>query len=363
MVRVLEHLGANAERGEGSLKIRIASIATPQAPYDLVRTMRASILTLGPLLARHGMARVSLPGGCAIGARPVDLHVDVMRAMGAQVDLQHGYIHARARRLQSADYSFDRVTVTGTENAMMAAALASGTTVLRNCAREPEVVDLARLLARMGAPISGAGESCIRIEGADRLHGASHDIVPDRIEAGTFMVAGALAGGRVKVENCRPEHLSSLLERLARCGVCCRVGPTWVEVDGDGDLVSQDVKTGSYPGFPTDLQAQYMVLMTQARGRAVISETVFENRFMHVLELKRLGAGIRVEGHRALVEGETALSGAQVMATDLRASASLVLAGLVAAGETLIGRVYHLDRGYSRIEAKLKALGAEIERI
>jgi UDP-N-acetylglucosamine 1-carboxyvinyltransferase len=363
MFRVLEHLGADWGRDGSTGWVRLASLRDPEAPYDLVRTMRASILTLGPLLARHGRARVSQPGGCAIGARPVDQHIDVMRALGAEVRLEHGYIEARAERLTGTRYTFDTVTVTGTENAMMAACLARGGSLLRNCAQEPEVSDLAELLTRMGAQISGAGTDTIRVEGVDRLRGAEHRVVPDRIEAGTLVCAAALAGESVCVDGCRPEHLSAVLERLARCGVPLETEADTVTVRGGADLVACDMSTRPYPGFATDLQAQYMVVMTQARGASVITETIFENRFMHVLELQRLGARIRVDGHNAFVEGKAALSGAPVMATDLRASACLVLAGLVASGETLVRRVYHLDRGYARLEEKLAALGAQVERV
>jgi UDP-N-acetylglucosamine 1-carboxyvinyltransferase len=363
MLRVLEHLGAEWEHEGEWARVRVPEVRDPEAPYELVRTMRASVLTLGPLVARHGQARVSQPGGCAIGARPVDLHLDVLRAMGAEVGLEHGYIEARAKRLTGTRYTFDTVTVTGTENAMMAACLARGRTLLRNCAQEPEVSDLAELLTRMGARISGAGTETIRVEGVESLHGAQHTVVPDRIEAGTFVCAAALAGGEVTIDSCRPEHLSAVLERIERCGVPMEIGSDAVTVSGGAGLAACDMSTRPYPGFATDLQAQYMVLMTQAVGASVITETIFENRFMHVLELQRLGARIRVDGHNAFVEGKTPLSGAPVMATDLRASASLVLAGLVASGETLVRRVYHLDRGYERIEEKLQALGAQVERV
>jgi len=363
MLRVLEHLGAEWEHEGNRARVRVPEVRDPEAPYELVRTMRASVLTLGPLVARHGQARVSQPGGCAIGARPVDLHLDVLRALGAEVRLEHGYIEARAKRLTGTRYTFDKVTVTGTENAMMAASLARGRTVLRNCAQEPEVSDLAELLTRMGARISGAGAETIRVEGVESLHGAQHTVVPDRIEAGTFVCAAALAGGDVTIDGCRPEHLSALLERIERCGVPMEIGSDTITVSGGAGLAACDMSTRPYPGFATDLQAQYMVLMTQAAGASVITETIFENRFMHVLELQRLGARIHVDGHNAFVEGKTPLSGAPVMATDLRASASLVLAGLVASGETVVRRVYHLDRGYERIEEKLRALGAQVERV
>jgi UDP-N-acetylglucosamine 1-carboxyvinyltransferase len=363
MIRVLEHLGADCSRDGNTATVRLKKLMSDEAPYDLVRTMRASVLTLGPLVARHGRARVSRPGGCAIGARPIDLHLDVLRAMGAQVSQEHGYIEARADRLRGTRYTFDRVTVTGTENAIMAATLARGDTLLRNCAREPEVCDLAELLTRMGAQISGAGTDTIRIEGVDSLQGADHRVVPDRIEAGTFLCAAALCGDQVEVAGCRPEHLSALTQRLEACGVKLEVDADSITVRGGEELKAADISTRPYPGFATDLQAQYMVVMTQARGASVITETIFENRFMHVQELQRLGARIRTDGHNAFVEGPRLLSGAPVMATDLRASASLILAGLVASGETLVRRVYHLDRGYDRLEEKLQGLGAEIERV
>ena len=365
MLRVLEHLGAEGSRDGSAVQVRCPSIREPEAPYDLVRTMRASVLTLGPLLARHGLARVSRPGGCAIGARPVDLHVDVMRALGADIRLREGYIEARARqrRLRGAAYGFGTVTVTGTENAMMAACLARGETVLRNCAREPEIVDLATLLRAMGARIEGDGTETIRIQGVDALHGAEHRLPPDRIECGTFLVAAALVGERVVLDNVRSDDLEAVLDRLRRCGVCVRGEGNRLIVERSGELMPGDITTRPHPGFPTDLQAQYTVLATQATGLSVIRESIFENRFMHVPELQRLGARIRVTGRSAFVEGASVLSGAPLMATDLRASASLVLAGLVARGETRVRRVYHLDRGYERLEEKLSGLGAEVERI
>ena len=363
MLRVLEHLGAEGGQEGTTTRVQCPRIREPEAPYELVRTMRASVLTLGPLVARHGLARVSRPGGCAIGARPVDLHVEVMRALGAEVRLHEGYLEARADCLLGADYGFATVTVTGTENALMAASLARGETVLRNCAREPEIIDLADLLNAMGARIDGAGTETIHIQGVDELHGAEHRLIPDRIECGTLMVAAALMGERVVIENVRPDHLEAALDRFRRFGVSVQVGADHLVVQGRGALLPADVTTRPHPGFPTDLQAQYMVLATQARGASVIHETIFENRFMHVPELQRLGAQIRVTGRSAFVEGPTTLSGAPLMATDLRASASLVLAALAAVGETRIRRIYHLDRGYERIEEKLVGLGAEMERI
>ncbi|MFQ5718207.1 MAG: UDP-N-acetylglucosamine 1-carboxyvinyltransferase [Acidobacteriota bacterium] len=363
MLQVLEHLGASGGRDGSVVRLRFPSIRSDEAPYDLVRRMRASVLTLGPLLARHGRARVSRPGGCAIGARPVDLHVDVMRAFGADVRLREGYIEATAKRLRGAEYGFDVVTVTGTENALMAATLASGTSLLRNCAREPEIVDLANLLVLMGARIEGAGTDTIQVEGVEALRGAEHALMPDRIECGTFLVAAALAGDRVVIEGARPAHMATVLDRFRRCGVPVEAGDDHLVVRRAEQLTHGDVVTRPYPGFPTDLQAQFMALATQAAGVSVIRETIFENRFMHVPELARLGARIRVNGRSAFVEGPTPLSGAPLMATDLRASACLVLAGLVAAGETCVRRIYHLDRGYDHIEEKLRSLGADVERL
>jgi UDP-N-acetylglucosamine 1-carboxyvinyltransferase len=364
MLKVLEHLGAEASLEEGSIcRIRMGSLQEPEAPYDMVRTMRASILVLGPLLARFGRARVSLPGGCAIGERPVDLHITALRALGADVDLSHGYIDARARKLTGAEITFSQKTVTGTENALMAASLARGNTVLRNCAGEPEVSDLAALLSSMGARIRGAGTETVEIEGVDSLHGAEHTVIPDRIEAATFAIAGILSGGEVTVEDCDPSHLAAPLAHLQESGAQIECAERSIRVHGSPDLEGLDLATAPYPGFPTDLQAQVMAAMTQARGKTVITEAIFENRFMHVGEMRRMGAEIELEGRQAVVQGPRRLSGAQVMATDLRASASLVLAALVADGITEIHRVYHLDRGYAKIESKLSSLGAEIERV
>jgi UDP-N-acetylglucosamine 1-carboxyvinyltransferase len=325
--------------------------------------MRASVLVLGPLVARRGHARVSLPGGCAIGVRPIDQHLAGLEALGATVELASGYVEASARRLTGAHFRFAVPTVTGTENVMMAATLASGTTVLDNCAREPEVEDLARLLVAMGATIEGAGEERITIHGVERLGGADHAILSDRIEAGTYLIGAALTGGDVTVDDLRPADLAPLLEKLAETGSAVESGRDWVRVRRDGELRPRDIVTAPHPGFPTDLQAQYMALMTQARGQAAIRETVFENRFQHVPELARMGASIAVEGNLAKVAGPTRLSGAKVMATDLRASACLVIAALVADGETLIHRIYHLDRGYEAMDAKLQSLGGRVERI
>jgi UDP-N-acetylglucosamine 1-carboxyvinyltransferase len=334
------------------------------APYELVKTMRASILVLGPLLARFGRADVSLPGGCAIGARPVNIHVEGLRQLGAEIAIENGYIKARAGRLRGARLVLDTVTVTGTENLMMAAALAEGTTWLENAAREPEVVDLANFLNTMGARISGAGTDMIVVEGVERLHGGHYEVLPDRIEAGTFLVAGAITGGRVRAKGARPEHLDAVLGKLREAGAKVATGENWIEVDMDGRRPkSVDVRTAPHPAFPTDMQAQFAALNTIADGVATITETIFENRFMHMLEMRRLGADIRIEGNTAIVRGVSKLTAAPVMATDLRASASLVLAGLVADGETRVERIYHIDRGYEVIEEKLRGLGAQIRRV
>jgi UDP-N-acetylglucosamine 1-carboxyvinyltransferase len=364
MLRVLEQLGAAVDdRGDGSASVQVGRVQSFEAPYDLVRTMRASVLVLGPLLTRYGRARVSLPGGCAIGERPINLHIDGLQKMGAEIKIEHGYVDATAKQLRGAAITFPVETVTGTENLMMAAVLASGTTRLSNCAREPEVVDLAALLTSMGASIDGAGTAEIVIEGGKPLHGAAHRIIPDRIEAGTYLVAGALVGDDIEVVGARVDHLEPLLKKLAECGVTIAESSGALRVAAPGELVAHDLRTCPHPGFPTDMQAQYMTLMTQAQGVARIAETVFERRFMHVGELHRMGADVRIEGRSAVVTGPTRLTGAQVMATDLRASACLVLAGLVADGPTVVDRVYHLDRGYESMETKLGALGASIERI
>jgi UDP-N-acetylglucosamine 1-carboxyvinyltransferase len=364
MLRVLEQLGATVRRDrEGAAHVHMERFASFEAPYDLVKTMRASVLVLGPLLARQGRARVSLPGGCAIGERPINLHLEGLARMGAEISLEHGYVEARADRLRGTRYAFPHKTVTGTENLMMAAALADGTTVLSNCAQEPEVADLADLLAAMGAVVQGAGTDEIVIEGRRRLGGAHHRVIPDRIEAGTYLVAAALVGDGITLEGVRPDHLGSVLEQLRSVGITVEAGEEGLRVPAPGELTAQDLRTAPYPGFPTDMQAQYMTLMTQARGTAVIAETIFERRFMHAGELMRMGADIRIEGHTAVVVGPGRLTGAQVMATDLRASACLVLAGLAADGVTVVDRVYHLDRGYEPMEEKLRRLGARIERI
>ncbi|MCH7780277.1 MAG: UDP-N-acetylglucosamine 1-carboxyvinyltransferase [Acidobacteria bacterium] len=363
MLRVLEQLGADATPIDGGMELTVGKLASHEAPYDLVRTMRASVLVLGPILARAGRARVSLPGGCAIGERPINLHIDGLARMGAEIEIDRGYVEARADRLHGAEIAFPHKTVTGTENLMMAAALAEGTTVLRNAALEPEIVDLADLLNAMGAHVRGAGTDVIEIEGRDRLGGAEHRVIPDRIETGTYLIAAALIGDGVELTGCRPDHIEPILAQLRAAGVGIEVHGDVLKVTACGPLTARDLRTEPHPGFPTDMQAQYVVLMTQAHGTAVISETVFEHRFMHIAELLRMGADIRIDGHTAVVVGPRALTGAQVMATDLRASACLVLAALVAKGTTTIHRIYHLDRGYEAIETKLGALGAAVERI
>lgn len=334
------------------------------APYELVRTMRASIVVLGPLLARFGKADVSLPGGCAIGARPVNIHVDGLRAMGADIQIENGYIRAKANRLQGARIVCETVTVTGTENLLMAATLAEGQTVIENAAREPEVVDLANFLSAMGAKISGAGTDVITVQGVERLNGASYDVLPDRIETGTYLIAGAITGGHVKIKGTRPDHLDAVLLKLREAGAQIEIGDTWIDLDMRGRRPkSVDLRTAPYPAFPTDMQAQFAALNTVAEGVAAVTETIFENRFMHMLEMRRLGADIRIEGNTAIIRGVPRLTAAPVMATDLRASASLVLAALVAQGATEIHRIYHIDRGYERIEEKLEQIGAQIKRV
>jgi UDP-N-acetylglucosamine 1-carboxyvinyltransferase len=346
--------------------ITAKTISHAEAPYELVKTMRASILTLGPTLARIGIARVSLPGGCAIGARPVDLHLTALEKMGAEIVTTHGFIEAKAPRgrLQGAHIKFEKITVTGTENILMAAALADGETILENAAREPEVTDLIALLRKMGAKISGDETSTLRIQGVQKLSGANHSVIPDRIEAGTFLVAGAMTGGDLTLINCDPAHLGATIALLQKAGAIVETtGPHRIRVRAPRKLAAVDVTTEEYPGFATDMQAQYMALATQAEGDSIINETIFENRFLHASEMMRMGAHISIEGHRARVHGPTALSGTTVQASDLRASAGLVLAGLVASGETIIERVYHIDRGYERIVEKLHALGAVIARV
>jgi UDP-N-acetylglucosamine 1-carboxyvinyltransferase len=365
--KLLAAMGAEVELGYGRAQHRTTiccrDVTNAEASYELVKTMRASTLVLGPLLARMSEARVSLPGGCAIGARPIDLHLKGLEKLGAHITQEHGYIEARAQRLKGARIVFERITVTGTEDLLMAATLAEGETVLENCAREPEVAALAALLNKMGAQIDGAGTHMIRVQGVEKLHGARHRIIPDRIEAGTFIVAAALTGGDMLVSNCEPGHLDALLQKLEECGVQVSTNGDSVRVISNGPLKSADVTTEEYPGFPTDMQAQYMALATQADGASIITENIFENRFMHAQELVRMGANVKVEGNRAVVRGPAPLSAAAVQASDLRASASLVLAALVADGETIIDRVYHIDRGYERIEEKLRGAGAQIRRI
>jgi len=364
MRRVLEQLGATVEdTGDRSLSVSLERIASYEAPYDLVKTMRASVLVLGPLLARNGRARVSLPGGCAIGERPINYHIDGLTQMGAEIELEHGYVDARVERLRGAEIAFPAKTVTGTENLMMAAALADGTTVLSNCAREPEVVDLAQMLSAMGARIRGAGGDEIVIDGVPRLGGTEHAVIPDRIETGTYLVAGALIGEEVELQGCRPDDLRPVLQQLESAGVPIAIDGDRLRVSRPQRLLARDLRTAPHPGYPTDMQAQYMALMTQARGTSLITETIFERRFMHVGELLRMGADIRIEGHTCVVVGPRGLTGAQVMATDLRASACLVLAALVADGITVVHRIYHLDRGYEPMEQKLQGLGASVERI
>ena len=365
MIELLGRMGVGVTVGDGMrVEVDGTGLTTPVAPYELVKTMRASILVLGPLLARHGEARVSLPGGCAIGARPVNLHVAGLEAMGAEISMEGGYIHAKAGRLKGARIVLDIVTVTGTENLMMAATLASGRTVIENAAREPEVVDLAGCLNTMGAAVSGAGTDTIVIEGRDRLGGCEYDVLPDRIETGTFLVAGAITGGRVRVRSTRPDHIDAVLAKLREAGATVETGPDWVSVDMHGRRpTAVDIRTAPYPGFPTDMQAQFAAPDSIADGVATIVETIFENRYMHMLELRRLGAELSLEGHTAVIHGVPRLSGAPVMATDLRASASLVLAGLVAEGVTDVQRIYHIDRGYECIEEKLRQLGASIRRM
>lgn len=372
--KLLAFIGANVtitEMPASDYEIQATKVSHAEAPYELVKTMRASILTLGPLMARLGMARVSLPGGCAIGARPVDLHLKALEQMGAEVATSHGYIEAkvpgsggRAGRLRGAQIRFDKITVTGTENILMAATLADGETVLENCAQEPEVTDLVAMLKKMGAQIRGEGTSTLRIRGVDELHGAEHSVIPDRIEAGTFLVAGAITRGDLTVSNCDPEHLGAIVAKLREAGACIEpVGNAGLRVKCCKNLVAADMTTAEYPGFATDMQAQYMALATQAEGVSTITETIFENRYLHASEMVRMGANVAIEGRCATVLGPMKLSGTTVQASDLRASAGLVLAGLVANGETVIERVYHIDRGYEHIVEKLRAVGADIERV
>lgn len=370
MLKLIRNMGVAAERADdGTVRIDASGLNTPEAPYELVKTMRASVLALGPLLARFGEATVSLPGGCAIGSRPVDQHIKGLAAMGADIVVEHGYMIAKLpagwKRLKGARITTDMVTVTGTENFLMAAALAEGETVLENAAQEPEIVDLAEMLIAMGAQIEGHGTSRIRIQGVDKLHGCTHRVVADRIEAGTFLCAVAATGGDVTLRNGRADHLDAVIEKLREAGVDVQgvEGGIRVKSAGGASLKAQGFRTTEYPGFPTDMQAQFMALNCIAQGTATVTETIFENRFMHVDELVRLGAKIQTDGKVAVIEGVPRLSGATVMATDLRASASLVIAGLVADGETMVDRIYHLDRGYDCMEAKLRGIGADIERV
>jgi UDP-N-acetylglucosamine 1-carboxyvinyltransferase len=366
--KLLASMGAEVELGYGRAqhrtRISCRTLSDPVAKYEIVKTMRASSLVLGPLVARCGMARVAMPGGCAIGGRPIDLHLKGLEKMGAVITQEHGYLEARAERLQGAHIVFDKITVTGTEDLLMAAVLADGETLMENCAQEPEVTDLAALLTAMGARIEGAGTPAIKVRGVTKLHGARHRINPDRIEAGTFLVAGAITQGDLIVANCNPAHLGALLAKLQEAGARVDIlGHDSVRVRADGELRATDISTQEYPGFPTDMQAQYMALATQSEGCSQIRENIFENRFMHVQELARMGANIAVDGRTAMVRGRTQLSAAAVMCSDLRASASLVLAALVADGESILDRVYHMDRGYERIEEKLRGVGAQIRRM
>lgn len=369
MRSLLDHMGVVTQThgDRGGMSFQAPDDLEPEAPYELVKTMRASVLVLGPLLARFGRARVSLPGGCAIGARPVDQHIKGLQAMGAEISVEHGYMEARLpagrRRLQGARITTDMVTVTGTENFLMAAALAEGETVLENAAQEPEIPDLAEMLIAMGAQIEGHGTSRIRIQGVERLHGCEHQVVADRIEAGTFLCAVAATGGDVVLRCGRADHLDAVIDKLREAGATIEAGDDFIRVRSEGRLKAQSFRTTEYPGFPTDMQAQFMALNCISQGTSTVAETIFENRFMHVSELMRLGAKIQIDGKVAVVEGVDQLSGATVMATDLRASASLVIAGLVASGDTIVDRIYHLDRGYDRMEEKLRAIGAHIERI
>ncbi len=364
ILTLMSELGATYKLKDNTLEVQTRQIVSHEASYELVRSMRASILVLGPLLARHGRAVVALPGGCAIGSRPIDLHIHGLEKLGAQIKLEHGYIKAEAKKLRGNIVEFEKKTVGGTENLLMAATLAEGETVLKNCAQEPEITNLCELLIKMGAKIDGVGEETIRLQGVTELGGASHDIIPDRIEAGTFLVAGALTQGDIYLRRVRPDHMTTVIEKLRYSGARVEeMADGSLHVQGSEDIRPQDIITSPYPGFPTDMQAQFMVLMTQAAGTSIITETIFDRRFLHVNELLRLGANIEVHGDKAIIKGKSPLSGAETTATDLRASACLILAGLIAKGETIINEVEHLDRGYERIEEKLKLLGASIERI
>ncbi|MBC8357330.1 MAG: UDP-N-acetylglucosamine 1-carboxyvinyltransferase [Candidatus Aminicenantes bacterium] len=364
ILTVMKELGARYTIKKNSLSLQIKKIKSDEASYDLIQAMRASILVLGPLLARYGKSIVALPGGCAIGSRPIDLHIHGLEKLGASIILEHGYINAKAKRLHGAEVEFEKKTVGGTENLIMAASLAQGETVLKNCSLEPEVINLCELLVKMGAKIDGIGQEIIRIKGVKELGGATHDIIPDRIEAGTFLIASALTQGDIKLTHIQPEHLDVVIEKLRYSGAKIeKLKDHSLRVIGSEEIKSQDITTSPYPGFPTDMQAQFIVLMTQASGTSIITETIFDRRFSHINELLRLGAAIEIFGDKAIVKGKTPLSGAETIATDLRASASLVLAGLIANGETVINEIEHLDRGYERLEEKMKSLGASIERI
>jgi UDP-N-acetylglucosamine 1-carboxyvinyltransferase len=367
MAKLLAHMRCKVESPDippSEFIIRAESVSHAEAPYELVKTMRASVLTLGPLVARFGYARVSLPGGCSIGARPIDLHIQALEKLGATITVDHGYVEAKCKRLRGAEFRFPKITVTGTENILTAAVLADGETVLENCALEPEIPDLAALLVKMGAKIEGAGTPTIRVQGVERLHGATHTVIPDRIEAGTFLVAGAITGGELLLTHCEPKHLTAIIDKLRECGVEIKCeGKNGMRVRAAKRLVAADVNTEEYPGFATDMQAQFMALATQAQGVSHIRETIFENRYLHASEMVRMGANIAIDGNTAVVTGPAQLSGAPVTASDLRASAGLVLAALVANNTTTIDRVYHIDRGYEQIELKLRALGASIERV
>ena len=368
MLKLIRNMGVSAERSDdGTVRIDAGPLSSPEAPYELVKTMRASVLALGPLLARFGKATVSLPGGCAIGSRPVDQHIKGLQQMGAEILVEHGYMIAKLpagrTRLRGASIRTDMITVTGTENFLMAATLAEGETVLENAAQEPEIADLAEMLIKMGAKIEGHGTARIRIEGVDKLHGCTHEVVADRIEAGTFLCAVAATGGDVVLRNARADHLEAVIDKLRDAGASVAAVEGGIHLHSEGRLVAQSFRTTEYPGFPTDMQAQFMALNVIAEGPSKVTETIFENRFMHVNEMVRLGAKIQVDGKFAVIEGVEKLSGAVVMATDLRASASLVIAGLVADGETIVDRIYHLDRGYDQMEAKLRGIGADIERV
>jgi UDP-N-acetylglucosamine 1-carboxyvinyltransferase len=360
---LLEHLGCDTQWEGNRLSVQARNVDLFEAPYDMVKTMRASVLVLGPLVARFGKAVVSLPGGCAIGARPIDMHLAGLEALGAKIRIEHGYVIATSQRLIGARYRFPKVTVTGTENLILASVLAEGETILENCAMEPEVEDVIRLVRGMGAQIEGDNSETLRIRGVNSLHGSTHVVIPDRIEAGTFLMAGAVTAGSIKVKSCVPLHLQAAMEKLRQNGCRIETGEDWIRIEAPKRLEPADVETHPYPQFPTDLQAQYMALMTQADGTSTIYENIFENRYMHVAELRRMGANIVIKDHQAEVHGRTPLSGASVMATDLRASACLLIAGLAADGITLLQRVYHIDRGYERIEEKLRGLDADVERI